>query len=989
MGRMAPKSLDQGVEYCAGCTRPGGRVTLFSETTQYDGVDRYPSSVDRHWIRTAPCEIHAAKCTTIMEKILHTLPKDASKTFSSSVNRYVKRLFDNGISSNEAKLLTRDISAIMLLKAKKEKAKRVDIAEYICTITPGQTTEKLPDPGSFVLDCSISKSRFNHSLCYMGSSINLMPKSVSERLGMTHYRSTHYRPTRITLLFADRSKRFPEGILEDIPVKVCDLEMEFGIDGSELTKPTSSIASSTDTPPQNAQNQTTEPYTALPSVQLANESCRATMSIDTTTLVDRHPRVSQTEDSTHSLQPTPLEDICDKFSSLSSLALLLINSLDSLKFASQDNKPRVARKLVSPVILAGDEISVDRHTLECRSTPLAASTKSVRVNPTIGKSRWQTNRLEDILVSNSTTKVGANLTALPFTSSNGILCNGTTMEIRRHFGARANGKEAKDDFGFRNQRAFVSLMPLSKAKRLGVMEYKFCNLALLLADGSVAHPHGLKENLPAKIRNVEIPTDFVVLDIDEEGKDPLILGRPFLASVGAVIDVKNGNIDLNLEKCIKMEFDISNASGKPRMKTLQKMTGVPKQPINPSSKEEHLNFDSVAEELLEHWTGYQAQEDTIGKLTHKMKELNSTILELQEMIKSYPNFEIEDWSKEPGIEEEDYFTDQKEAYFEEKSNEYSSFHMSREDAEFPSREEIRQDYDKDELLSLWAKIVSPKPYSSTKSKSSAIRSPVIRYLHQCIANTLFPKKTTGFVDEGELCMLDQALVFILRETKDGRKMAVDRADTSLNVVLLDHLMSYREYATTIHRSGIRGSLCVGVLLTPILGAVGIHLGTPDVHPKYLDLDYLRGKDYLDKTTSVEFEQHGEPPEQETNEFKQANFEEGPDQGKDEIAEVHKKLAVLEELGNLQSKTMKGFKKNMKTMKKSLTGMAAQIKDFQSKPRLPSPTPKERRSGSTSSAARRADRIAQPRASSFEPREVIFELREPRSRQRGASIRSTN
>ncbi|OAO90564.1 hypothetical protein AXX17_AT5G31530 [Arabidopsis thaliana] len=967
-----------------------------------------------------------------MEKILHTLPKDASKTFSSSVNRYVKRLFDNGISSNEAKLLTRDISAIMLLKAKKEKAKRVDIAEYICTITPGQTTEKLPDPGSFVLDCSISKSRFNHSLCYMGSSINLMPKSVSERLGMTHYRSTHYRPTRITLLFADRSKRFPEGILEDIPVKdplilgraflatagarfdvkrgriclkVCDLEMEFGIDGSELTKPTSSIASSTDTPPQNAQNQTTEPYTALPSVQLANESCRATMSIDTTTLVDRHPRVSQTEDSTHSLQPTPLEDICDKFSSLSSLALLLINSLDSLKFASQDNKPRVARKLVSPVILAGGSSNpppLHPHP-ELRQVKLLTQNKHlvggnplVRVNPTIGKSRWQTNRLEDILVSNSTTKVGANLTALPFTSSNGILCNGTTMEIRRHFGARANGKEAKDDFGFRNQRgvsidtrAFVSLMPLSKAKRLGVMEYKFCNLALLLADGSVAHPHGLKENLPAKIRNVEIPTDFVVLDIDEEGKDPLILGRPFLASVGAVIDVKNGNIDLNLEKCIKMEFDISNASGKPRMKTLQKMTGVPKQPINPSSKEEHLNFDSVAEELLEHWTGYQAQEDTIGKLTHKMKELNSTILELQEMIKSYPNFEIEDWSKEPGIEEEDYFTDQKEAYFEEKSNEYSSFHMSREDAEFPSREEIRQDYDKDELLSLWAKIVSPKPYSSTKSKSSAIRSPVIRYLHQCIANTLFPKKTTGFVDEGELCMLDQALVFILRETKDGRKMAVDRADTSLNVVLLDHLMSYREYATTIHRSGIRGSLCVGVLLTPILGAVGIHLGTPDVHPKYLDLDYLRGKDYLDKTTSVEFEQHGEPPEQETNEFKQANFEEGPDQGKDEIAEVHKKLAVLEELGNLQSKTMKGFKKNMKTMKKSLTGMAAQIKDFQSKPRLPSPTPKERRSGSTSSAARRADRIAQPRASSFEPREVIFELREPRSRQRGASIRSTN
>jgi len=58
------------------------------------------------------------------------------------------------------------------------------------------------------------------------------------------------------------------------------------------------------------------------------------------------------------------------------------------------------------------------------------------------------------------------------------------------------------DFG-----AYVSLMPLSTAKRLGIMEYKFCNLALLLADGSVAHPHDLIENQPVKIGNVEIPTD--------------------------------------------------------------------------------------------------------------------------------------------------------------------------------------------------------------------------------------------------------------------------------------------------------------------------------------------------------------------------------------------------------------------------------------------------------------------------------------------------
>ncbi|CAB81126.1 putative transposon protein [Arabidopsis thaliana] len=170
---------------------------------------------------------------------------------------------------------------------------------------------------------------------------------------------------------------------------------------------------------------------------------------------------------------------------------------------------------------------------------------------------------------------------------------------------------------------------------------------------------------------------------------------------------------------------------------------------------------------------------------------------------------------------------------------------------FPSGEGICQDYDQEELKSLWKTIAGPKPFSPTKSKSSSIGNPVIRYLHQCIANILFPKKATGFVSEKELCMIEQSLVFILRETKDGRKMAGDRADTSLSVVLLDHLLSYKEYAATIHRSGIRGSLCVSGLLTPILGTVGMEFGTPNVLPKFIDLDYLKGKDFLEKITPAD------------------------------------------------------------------------------------------------------------------------------------------
>ena len=49
-----------------------------------------------------------------------------------------------------------------------------------------------------------------------------------------------------------------------------------------------------------------------------------------------------------------------------------------------------------------------------------------------------------------------------------------------------------------------------------------------------------------------MPTDFVVLEMDEEPKDPIILGRPFLASVGVVIHVKGGKIDFNLGRHIRL-----------------------------------------------------------------------------------------------------------------------------------------------------------------------------------------------------------------------------------------------------------------------------------------------------------------------------------------------------------------------------------------------------------------------------------------------------
>ncbi|XP_013633322.1 PREDICTED: uncharacterized protein LOC106339036 [Brassica oleracea var. oleracea] len=77
------------------------------------------------------------------------------------------------------------------------------------------------------------------------------------------------------------------------------------------------------------------------------------------------------------------------------------------------------------------------------------------------------------------------------------------------------------------------------------------------------YPVGILEDLPVKIGRYEIPTDFVVLEMGEEAQDPLILGRPFLATAGAIVNVKEGTIDLHLGKENILHFDIKEKMRKP------------------------------------------------------------------------------------------------------------------------------------------------------------------------------------------------------------------------------------------------------------------------------------------------------------------------------------------------------------------------------------------------------------------------------------------
>jgi hypothetical protein len=75
-------------------------------------------------------------------------------------------------------------------------------------------------------------------------------------------------------------------------------------------------------------------------------------------------------------------------------------------------------------------------------------------------------------------------------------------------------------------------------------------MCLELGDNSIRYPLVIAEDVPVKVRHHFIPVDFMVLEMGEREKPPLILGRPFLKTVGATIDVGKGeiNFDINSKK---------------------------------------------------------------------------------------------------------------------------------------------------------------------------------------------------------------------------------------------------------------------------------------------------------------------------------------------------------------------------------------------------------------------------------------------------------
>lgn len=138
-------------------------------------------------------------------------------------------------------------------------------------------------------------------------------------------------------------------------------------------------------------------------------------------------------------------------------------------------------------------------------------------------------------------------------------------------------------------------------------------LTLEFADSSTKSPQGTIKDLSVQIGNCSVPTDFQVVEMSNGASRPLILRRPFLATVGAVTYMPNkrisfANIDKNVyyrdvptNKCTRLASSISVLDKRTHVHVSQEHfedKGKVKEVLNESNRTMHKRFDAQAKKKL-------------------------------------------------------------------------------------------------------------------------------------------------------------------------------------------------------------------------------------------------------------------------------------------------------------------------------------------------------------------------------------------------------
>ena len=103
-------------------------------------------------------------------------------------------------------------------KRKLKENEIVSVGENVSAIIQHKLSPKCKDPGTFTIPCIIRDKKFECAMLDLGASINVMPHSIYASLNLGPLKETG-----VIIQLADWSNAYPEGVVEDILVKVNNL----------------------------------------------------------------------------------------------------------------------------------------------------------------------------------------------------------------------------------------------------------------------------------------------------------------------------------------------------------------------------------------------------------------------------------------------------------------------------------------------------------------------------------------------------------------------------------------------------------------------------------------------------------------------------------------------------------------------------------------------------------------------------------------------
>ncbi|XP_031393661.1 uncharacterized protein LOC116205261 [Punica granatum] len=100
-------------------------------------------------------------------------------------------------------------------KRKLSKGEKISVGENASAVIQRKLPQKCKDPGMFTIPCTIGEKRIEKAMLDLGASINVMPLSIYRTLNLGPLKDT-----KIIIQLADRSNSYPEGMIEDVLIKV-------------------------------------------------------------------------------------------------------------------------------------------------------------------------------------------------------------------------------------------------------------------------------------------------------------------------------------------------------------------------------------------------------------------------------------------------------------------------------------------------------------------------------------------------------------------------------------------------------------------------------------------------------------------------------------------------------------------------------------------------------------------------------------------------